>query len=90
MALTAAEYLAFEKDMHVLVIMTDMTNYAEALREISAASREVPGRRGYPGYFTRTWLLYMSVLDVLKGQKVLLHRYQYLTMPEEDITHPIP
>ena len=55
MALTAAEYLAFEKDMHVLVIMTDITNYAEALREVSAAKKEVPGRRGFPGICTRTW-----------------------------------
>lgn len=90
MALTAAEYLAFEKDMHVLVIMTDMTNYAEALREISAARREVPGRRGYPGYlYTNLATLYERA-GRLEGTKGSVTQIPILTMPEEDITHPIP
>ncbi|WP_208558717.1 V-type ATP synthase subunit B [Marinilactibacillus kalidii] len=90
MALTAAEYLAFEKDMHVLVIMTDMTNYAEALREISAARREVPGRRGYPGYlYTNLATLYERA-GRLEGSKGSVTQIPILTMPEEDITHPIP
>ena len=90
MALTAAEYLAFEKDMHVLVIMTDITNYAEALREVSAARKEVPGRRGYPGYlYTDLATLYERAgrrLDK-KGSITLI---PILTMPEDDKTHPIP
>ena len=89
-ALTAAEYLAFEKDMQVLVIMTDMTNYAEALREVSAARREVPGRRGYPGYlYTNLASLYERAgrLDGKSGSITLI---PILTMPEDDITHPIP
>ncbi|OJF89740.1 V-type ATP synthase subunit B [Alkalibacterium sp. 20] len=90
MALTAAEYLAFEKDMHVLVIMTDMTNYAEALREISAARREVPGRRGYPGYlYTNLASLYERA-GRLEGTKGSVTQIPILTMPEDDITHPIP
>ncbi len=90
MALTAAEYLAFEKDMHVLVIMTDMTNYCEALREISAARREVPGRRGYPGYlYTNLSTLYERAGRV-KGKKGSVTQIPILTMPEGDITHPIP
>ncbi|MER2063397.1 MAG: V-type ATP synthase subunit B [Alkalibacterium sp.] len=90
MALTAAEYLAFEKDMHVLVIMTDMTNYAEALREISAARREVPGRRGYPGYlYTNLATLYERA-GRLEGTKGSVTQIPILTMPEDDITHPIP
>lgn len=90
MALTAAEYLAFEKDMHVLIITTDMTNYANALREISAARREVPGRRGYPGYlYTNLATLYERAgrLDGVNGS---VTQIPILTMPEEDITHPIP
>ncbi|MGX7108729.1 V-type ATP synthase subunit B [Facklamia miroungae] len=89
-ALTAAEYLAFEKDMHVLVIMTDMTNYCEALREVSAARREVPGRRGYPGYlYTNLSTLYERA-GRLVGAKGSVTQIPILTMPEDDITHPIP
>lgn len=90
MALTAAEYLAFEQDMHVLVIMTDMTNYCETLREISAARREVPGRRGYPGYlYTNLATLYERA-GRIKGKKGSVTQIPILTMPEGDITHPIP
>lgn len=90
MALTAAEYLAFEKDMHVLVITTDMTNYAEALREVSAARREVPGRRGYPGYlYTNLATLYERA-GRLEGTNGSVTQIPILTMPEDDITHPIP
>ncbi len=90
MALTAAEYLAFEQDMHVLVIITDITNYAEALREISAARKEVPGRRGYPGY------LYTDLASMYEragrrvGQRGSITLIPILTMPEDDKTHPIP
>ncbi|MDN6128830.1 MAG: V-type ATP synthase subunit B, partial [Tetragenococcus halophilus] len=89
-ALTAAEYLAFEKGMHVLVIMTDMTNYAEALREVSAARREVPGRGGYPGY------LYTNLANIYERAGRLMDRegsitqIPILTMPNNDKTHPIP
>lgn len=90
MALTVAEYLAFEKDMHVLVIMTDMTNYCEALREISAARREVPGRRGYPGYlYTNLSTLYERAGRLI-GKKGSVTQVPILSMPEDDITHPIP
>ena len=90
MALTAAEYLAFEKGMHVLIITTDMTNYANALREISAARREVPGRRGYPGYlYTNLATLYERA-GRLEGINGSVTQIPILTMPEEDITHPIP
>ena len=90
MALTAAEYLAFEKDMHVLVIMTDITNYAEALREVSAAKKEVPGRRGYPGYlYTDLAQLYERAGRRL-GKKGSITMIPILTMPEDDKTHPIP
>jgi V/A-type H+-transporting ATPase subunit B len=90
MALTVAEYLAFEKDMHVLVIMNDMTNYCEALREISAARREVPGRRGYPGYlYTNLSLIYERAGRII-GKKGSITQIPILTMPEGDITHPIP
>lgn len=89
-ALTAAEYLAFEKDMHVLVIMTDMTNYAEALREVSAARKEVPGRRGYPGYlYTDLSQLYERA-GRIEGSNGSITQIPILTMPEDDITHPIP
>ena len=90
MALTAAEYLAFEKDMHVLVILTDITNYAEALREVSAARKEVPGRRGYPGYlYTDLATMYERAGRKLssKGSVTMI---PILTMPEDDKTHPIP
>jgi len=90
MALTAAEYLAFEKDMHVLVIMTDITNYAEALREVSAAKKEVPGRRGFPGYlYTNLATLYERAGRQL-GKKGSITLIPILTMPEDDKTHPIP
>ena len=90
MALTAAEYLAFEKDMHVLVILTDITNYADSLREISAARKEVPGRRGYPGYmYTDLATLYERAGRQL-GRKGSITMVPILTMPEDDKTHPIP
>ena len=90
MALTAAEYLAFEKGMHVLVIMTDITNYAEALREVSAAKKEVPGRRGYPGYlYTDLATLYERAGRQL-GKPGSITLIPILTMPEDDKTHPIP
>ena len=90
MALTAAEYLAFEKDMHVLVIMTDITNYAEALREVSAAKKEVPGRRGYPGYlYTDLATMYERAGRQL-GKEGSITMIPILTMPEDDKTHPIP
>ena len=90
MALTTAEYLAYEKGMHVLVIMTDITNYAEALREISAARKEVPGRRGYPGYlYTDLSTLYERA-GRLVGKEGSITQIPILTMPEDDKTHPIP
>jgi V/A-type H+-transporting ATPase subunit B len=90
MALTAAEYLAFECDMHVLVILTDMTYYCEALREVSAARKEVPGRRGYPGYlYTDLATLYERAGRV-KGTKGSITQVPILTMPDDDKTHPIP
>ncbi|MBE6992827.1 MAG: V-type ATP synthase subunit B [Ruminococcaceae bacterium] len=90
MALTAAEYLAFEKDMHVLVIITDITNYAEALREVSAARKEVPGRRGYPGYlYTDLATMYERAGRRL-GKAGSITMIPILTMPEDDKTHPIP
>ena len=90
MALTAAEYLAFEKGMHVLVILTDITNYAEALREVSAAKKEVPGRRGYPGYlYTDLATLYERAGRQV-GKDGSITMIPILTMPEDDKTHPIP
>ena len=90
MALTAAEYLAFEKGMHVLVILTDITNYAEALREVSAAKKEVPGRRGYPGYlYTDLATMYERAGRRL-GHAGSITMIPILTMPEDDKTHPIP
>ena len=90
MALTAAEYLAYEKGMHVLVIMTDMTNYAEALREVSAARKEVPGRRGYPGYlYTDLASMYERAGRII-GKEGSITQIPILTMPEDDKTHPIP
>ena len=90
MALTAAEYLAFEKNMHVLVILTDITNYAEALREVSAARKEVPGRRGYPGYlYTDLATMYERAGRKL-GCNGSVTMIPILTMPEDDKTHPIP
>ncbi len=90
MALTAAEYLAFEKDMHVLVIMTDITNYAEALREVSAARKEVPGRRGYPGYLYTDLASMYERAGRIRGKKGSITQIPILTMPEDDKTHPIP
>jgi V/A-type H+-transporting ATPase subunit B len=90
MALTCAEYLAYEKDMHVLVIMTDMTNYAEALREVSAARKEVPGRRGYPGYLYTDLATLYERAGRIKGRKGSITQIPILTMPEDDKTHPIP
>ena len=90
MALTCAEYLAFEKDMHVLVILTDITNYADALREVSAARKEVPGRRGYPGYmYTDLATLYERAGRQI-GKAGSITMIPILTMPEDDKTHPIP
>lgn len=90
MALTAAEYLAFEKGMHVLVIMTDITNYADALREVSAARKEVPGRRGYPGYMYTDLATLYERAGRLKGKDGSITLIPILTMPEDDKTHPIP
>lgn len=90
MALTAAEYLAFEKDMHVLVIMTDITNYAEALREVSAAKKEVPGRRGYPGYLYTDLATLYERAGRREGKAGSITLIPILTMPEDDKTHPIP
>ena len=90
MALTAAEYLAFEKDMHVLVILTDITNYAEALREISAAKKEVPGRRGYPGYLYTDLATMYERAGRRVGKAGSITMIPILTMPEDDKTHPIP
>ena len=90
MALTAAEYLAFEKDMHVLVIMTDITNYADALREVSAARKEVPGRRGYPGYMYTDLASMYERAGRQRGKKGSITMIPILTMPEDDKTHPIP
>ncbi|MGB3963577.1 MAG: V-type ATP synthase subunit B, partial [Tepidanaerobacteraceae bacterium] len=90
MALTCAEFLAFEKEMHVLVILTDMTNYCEALREVSAARKEVPGRRGYPGYLYTDLSTIYERAGRLKGKKGSITQIPILTMPEDDKTHPIP
>jgi len=90
MALTCAEYLAFEKGMHVLVILTDMTNYCEALREVSAARKEVPGRRGYPGYLYTDLATLYERAGRIKGEKGSITLIPILTMPEDDKTHPIP
>ncbi len=90
MALTAAEYLAFEKDMHVLVILTDITNYADSLREISAARKEVPGRRGYPGYMYTDLASLYERAGRQKGKAGSITMIPILTMPEDDKTHPIP
>ena len=89
-ALTVAEYLAFELGMHVLVILTDMTNYAEALREISAAREEVPGRKGYPGYLYTDLSTIYERAGRLVGRKGSVTQVPILTMPSDDITHPIP
>ena len=90
MALTTAEYLAFEEDMHVLVILTDMTNYCEALREISASREEVPGRRGYPGYMYTDLAMSYERAGRISGKNGSITQMQILSMPDDDITHPIP
>ena len=89
-ALTAAEYLAFEKDMHVLVVLTDMTNYCEALREISTTRGEVPGRKGYPGYLYSDLAELYERAGKIKGSKGSITQIPILTMPNDDISHPIP
>ena len=90
LALTAAEYLAYEHDMHVLVVLTDMTNYAEALRQMGAAREEVPGRRGYPGYMYTDLSMIYERAGVIKGRKGSVTQFPILSMPGDDITHPIP
>jgi len=90
MALTTAEYLAFEKEMHVLVILTDMTNYCEALREISGAREEVPGRRGFPGYMYTDLSTIYERAGCVQGKKGTITQFSILSMPGGDITHPIP
>jgi len=90
LALTAAEYLAFYHDMHVLVVLTNMTNYCEALRELSAAREEVPGRKGYPGYMYTDLATIYERAGRIKGKKGSITQMPILTMPGDDITHPIP
>ena len=90
MALTAAEYLAYECGMHVLVILTDITNYADALREISAARKEVPGRRGYPGYLYTDLATMYERAGRIRGKEGSITQIPILSMPEDDKTHPIP
>ncbi len=90
MALTTAEFLAFNKDMHILVILTDITNYAEALREIAAAREEVPGRRGYPGYMYTDFASFYERAGRILGKPGSITQIPILTMPDDDITHPIP
>ncbi len=90
LALSTAEYLAFEKDMHVLVILTDMTNYCEALREVSSARKEVPGRRGYPGYLYTDLSTIYERAGRVKGRKGTITQIPILTMPDDDKTHPVP
>ncbi len=90
MALTMAEYLAYEKGHHVLVILTDMTNYCEALREVSAARKEIPGRRGYPGYLYTDLAMIYERAGIISGKEGSVTQIPILTMPEDDKTHPIP
>ena len=89
-ALTAAEYLAFEKNMHILVILTDMTSYAEALREFSSSKGEIPGRKGYPGYLYSDLASLYERAGVVEGSEGSVTQIPILTMPNDDITHPIP
>jgi V/A-type H+-transporting ATPase subunit B len=89
-ALTAAEYLAFEEDMHILVILTDMTSYAEALRELSSSKGEIPGRKGFPGYLYSDFASIYERAGLIKGHKGSVTQMPILTMPNDDITHPIP
>lgn len=88
--MTAAEYLAFEEDMHILVVMTDITSYAEALRELSSAKEEVPSRKGYPGYLYSDLSTLYERAGMIKGKKGSITMIPILTMPNDDITHPIP
>ncbi|MCK5548050.1 MAG: V-type ATP synthase subunit B, partial [Thermoplasmata archaeon] len=90
MALTSAEYLAFENDMHILVILTDMTNYCDALRQIGAARNEVPGRRGYPGYLYTDLATIYERAGRIKGKVGSITQIPIMAMPDDDITHPIP
>ncbi len=90
LALTTAEFLAYEKGMHVLVIMTDMTNYAESLRELSSAREEVPGRRGYPGYMYTDLASLYERAGLVKGKPGSITQLDIVTMPSDDVTHPIP
>ncbi|MFC1546726.1 V-type ATP synthase subunit B [bacterium] len=90
LALAAAEYLAFEKNMHVLVILTDLTNYCEALRQVSAARKEIPGRRGYPGYMYTDLAMLYERAGRIAGREGSITLLPILTMPEDDKTHPIP
>ena len=89
-ALTAAEYLAFEKNMHILVILTDMTSYAEAMREVSSLKGEIPSRKGYPGYLYSELACLYERAGIVKGRKGSVTQIPILTMPNDDITHPIP
>ncbi len=89
-ALTTAEYLAFEKDMHILVILTDMTSYAEAMREVSSSKGEIPSRKGYPGYLYSELASLYERAGTIKGSKGSVTQIPILTMPNDDITHPIP
>ena len=89
-ALTAAEYLAFEKDMHILVILTDMTSYAEAVREFSSSKGEIPGRKGFPGYLYSDLASLYERAGIINGLKGSVTQIPILTMPNDDITHPIP
>ena len=89
-ALTTAEFLAYEKGMHVLVILNDMTNYAEALRELASAREEVPGRRGYPGYMYTDLASIYERAGIIKGKKGSITQLNVVTMPSDDVTHPIP
>ena len=89
-ALTAAEYLAFELGMHILVVMTDLTSYAEALREFSSSKGEIPGRKGYPGYLYSDLASLYERAGMIKGRKGSVTQIPVLTMPNDDITHPIP
>lgn len=90
LGLTTAEYLAFDLDMHVLVIYTDMTNYCEAMRQMGAAREEVPGRRGYPGYMYTTLAIQYERAGIITGKNGSITQFPILTMPGDDITHPIP
>jgi len=90
MALTASEFLAYERDLHILVVLTDMTNYCEALREVSAAREEVPGRRGYPGYLYTDLATLYERAGKIHGRKGSITQIPILTMPADDVTHPIP